>query len=99
MSSANTQEPWLVTIAASAGGIEALRTVLAAVPRDVPAAIVVVQHRPAAGDRPSYLTDILARVTNLPVVTADQDQPILPGKIYVARSDLHLTVSPDKRFS
>jgi two-component system, chemotaxis family, protein-glutamate methylesterase/glutaminase len=96
---ANTQSPWLITIAASAGGIEALRTVLAAIPRNVPAAIVVVQHRPAAADKPSYLNDILARVTDLPVVTADQDQPILPGKIYVARPDLHLTVTPDKRFS
>lgn len=97
--SASTQNPWLVTIAASAGGIEALRMVLAAVPRDLPAAFVIVQHRPAAGDKPSYLHHILSRVTDLPVVTADQDQPILPGKIYVARSDLHLTVSSDKRFS
>jgi len=51
---ANTQNPWLVTMAASAGGIEALRTVLAALPHDLPAAIIIVQHRPAA-DKERYL--------------------------------------------
>jgi two-component system chemotaxis response regulator CheB len=97
-SPSTTPDLWLVTIAASAGGIEALQKLLAALPRDLPAAVVVVQHR-RPHPRESYLNRIFARVTSMPVVTADHDQPILPGKVYVARSDLHLTVSPDRRFS
>lgn len=89
---------WLITIAASAGGIEALRTLLAALPQDLPAAVVIVQHRPAANEE-SYLDKILARATTLPVVMADENQLIRPSTIYVARSNLHLTVLPDKRFS
>ena len=93
-----TDSAWLVTIAASAGGIEALQTLLRALPRDLPAAVVVVQHRPAV-EKVKYLNQILGKVTSLPVVTADENQPILPGNVYVARSDLHLTISADKRFS
>jgi two-component system, chemotaxis family, protein-glutamate methylesterase/glutaminase len=89
---------WLITIAASAGGIEALRTLLAALPQDLPAAVVIVQHRPAAHEE-SYLDKIFARVTTLPVMMADENQLIRPNTIYVARSNLHLTVSPEKRFS
>lgn len=35
----------------------------------------------------------------MPVVTADENQPIVSGHVYIARSDLHLTVSADKRFT
>ena len=89
---------WLITIAASAGGIEALRTLLAALPRGLPAAVVIVQHRPAAQEE-SHLDKILRRVTSLPVVMADENQLIVSGNVYIARSNLHLTVSPEKRFS
>lgn len=97
-SSPSTHNSWLVTIAASAGGIEALKTVLAALPRDLPAAVVVLQHRPAE-DTKNYLSQILGRVARLPVAMADENQPIVPGQVYLARSNLHLTVSPDRRFS
>ena len=89
---------WLVTIAASAGGIAALRTVLAALPRDLPAAIIVLLHRPATHGE-GYLKPILAAVAPLPVVTADENQDVQPGVIYVARPDRHLTISKAKRFA
>jgi two-component system chemotaxis response regulator CheB len=98
MSPSNVEGSWLVTIAASAGGIEALRILLHELPRDLPAAVVVVQHRPAH-EKKSYLTEILGRVARLPVVEARDDQPIAAGTIYVARPNLHLTVSREKRFS
>ena len=90
--------PWLVTIAASAGGIPALQAVIGALPHDFPAGIVVLQHR-VPDPKESYLNQILRRSGTLPVVNADEAQPIESGKVYVARSDLHLTISPDKRFS
>jgi two-component system chemotaxis response regulator CheB len=38
-------KPWLVVVAAAAGGLPALRTVLAGLPAGFPAAVVIVQHR------------------------------------------------------
>ena len=87
---------WLVAITASAGGIQALRTILAYLPADLPAAVVIVQHR--SPTVVSALERILARVSRLPVQTAMTDDVILPGRVYVARPDLPLTVQSDRRF-
>jgi two-component system chemotaxis response regulator CheB len=98
LSPAPSEAAWLVTIAASAGGIPALQALVGALPRDLPAAVVVLQHR-VPDPRESYLNQILTRAGRLPVVTAAEGQAIEQGTIYVARSDLHLTVSSEKRFS
>jgi len=91
-------EPWLITLAASAGGIEALKIVLRALPKDLPAAVVVVQHR-TPRSAPNHLRKILEGAAAMPVVMAEQDQVIEPGRVYVARPDLHLTVSRSGRFA
>jgi two-component system, chemotaxis family, CheB/CheR fusion protein len=52
----------LVVIGASAGGIEALSTVLGALTVDFPAPIVIAQHLDPT--RPSHLDAILARRTS-----------------------------------
>ncbi len=92
------QEPaWLVTVAASAGGIPALQAVIGALPGDLPAAVVILQHR-VPDPKEGYLNQILKRAGTLPVANAVDGQAIETGKVYVARSDLHLTISPDKRF-
>jgi two-component system, chemotaxis family, protein-glutamate methylesterase/glutaminase len=84
---------WLIVMAASSGGVQALRAVLSQLPTDLPAAIVVVQHRPADGQ--SELPSILGRCTRLPVRLAGQGDVLEPGTIYLARPDSHLTVTPD----
>jgi two-component system chemotaxis response regulator CheB len=96
VSRASPQEPWLITMAASAGGIRALKTILAALPQQLPAAIAIVQHRsPTVRSR---LDEILSRHSRMPVVIATEGQPVQPGLVYIARPDLHLVVSPDRRF-
>ncbi len=88
---------WLVVVAASAGGIAALRTLLGSLPTTLPAAVVVVQHRrPAPSDG---LTRVLARFTRLPVKMAANGEWLESGTVYLARSDEHLTVQPDGRFA
>jgi two-component system chemotaxis response regulator CheB len=87
----SSSPPWLIVIAASAGGVQATSRVLANLPRDLPAAVAVIQHRTR---RPNGLLDrIFNRVSQLPVVFAKDGQAIEPGVVYVAPSDQHLTVA------
>ncbi len=51
---------WLITIAASAGGIPALEALVASLPHDLPAAVAILQHRMPQSTE-SYLNTILAR--------------------------------------
>jgi two-component system chemotaxis response regulator CheB len=80
----------VVGIAASAGGVEALRCVLGDLPGDLPLAICVVLHIPATGR--SLLAPILDRGSALTAVVAGHGQPLRAGHIYVAPADRHLLV-------
>ena len=81
----------LVAIGASAGGIEALSTVLGALPKDFPAPIVVAQHLDPT--RPSHLDAILARRTPLKVALVTDVAPLLPATVYVVPSDRDIEIS------
>jgi two-component system, chemotaxis family, protein-glutamate methylesterase/glutaminase len=87
----------VVALAASAGGLNALTHVLAALPSDFPAALVVVQHL----DRRhrSVLADILARRCKLPVKEASDGDVLQPGRAYIAPPDRHLLVNRDHSIS
>jgi two-component system, chemotaxis family, protein-glutamate methylesterase/glutaminase len=80
----------VVGIGASAGGIEALLQVLAALPPEFPHPVCVVVHVPATGG--DLLAQILDRRCPIAVRTASDDEPLLPGTVYVAPSDRHLVV-------
>ncbi len=80
----------IVVVGASAGGIEALRTLAATLPADLPASLVVVQHIGASA--PSILADILARAGPLLAGFARDGEAIERGRIYVAPPDRHLLV-------
>jgi two-component system chemotaxis response regulator CheB len=80
----------LVVIGASAGGVEAVRTVVANLPPDLPAAIVVVLHLAAGGT--SVLPSILDRAGPLPAQPASNGEELRPGTIYVAVPDCHVEI-------
>lgn len=84
----------LVVVGASAGGVEALRAFVAALPADLPAAVLVVLHVPANGG--SALANVLSRSCALPVAPAVQDQELLRGTVTVAVPDRHLLVAGDR---
>ncbi|MGI5156546.1 chemotaxis protein CheB [Microbispora sp. CA-102843] len=80
----------VVVIAASAGGIEALRTLLGNLPAGLRASVLVVLHiSPRAG---SALPGILDRAGPLKSAGAQDGEPLLHGRVYVAPPDLHLLV-------
>jgi len=80
----------IVVVAASAGGLEPLRTLLAALPADLPASVLVVLHIPATGGR--TLPRILDRSGVLPAEAGADGEPLRHGRIYVAPPDLHLLI-------
>jgi len=82
----------IVVIGTSAGGIEALRTVAAALPADFPAAIAIVMH--VAPQSPGLLHDILNRAGPLPAHQPRNGERIAAGHIYVAPPDCHLLIEP-----
>ena len=80
----------LVVMAASYGGIHALREVLGDLPADFPVPVAIVQHRSAAA--PNRLPQVLGRYTPLAVKIAEEGETMRPGTVYLAPPDLHLYV-------
>ena len=87
----------IVALAASAGGLKALTDVLAALPADFPAALVVVQHLDPR--HRSLMADILGKRTALRVSEAHEGDRLEPGHAYVAPPNRHLLVNPDGTLS
>lgn len=80
----------IITIGASAGGVEALGIVVGGLPADLPASIFVAFHVPSNAG--SVLPQILSRKGPLPAAHAEDGQAIEPGRIYVAPPDQHLLI-------
>ena len=80
----------LVVVAASAGGIEALTTVLSALPRSFPVPIALVQH--VGPNHENLLAEILGRHTTLVVKRASASDNLLPGTVYVAPRNYHMLI-------
>ena len=79
----------IVVIGASAGGVEALSTVVADLPRSLRAAVFIVLH---VSRGRSVLPEILTRAGRLPAHHPADGDRIEYGRIYVAPPDHHLTV-------
>jgi two-component system, chemotaxis family, protein-glutamate methylesterase/glutaminase len=83
----------VIGIAASYGGLHAIRTIVGVLPADFPAAIVIVQHTSA--NFPSYLTSILSHSTSLQVESAQTGLLLRPGTIYTSIPNRHVLINPD----
>ncbi len=78
----------VVAIGASAGGVAALKRLIAALPADYGGALFVVMH--ISPEAHSELPAILSRAGTLPAVHATDRMPIQHGRIHVAPPDYHL---------
>ncbi len=83
-----------MVIGASAGGVEAIRQIVAALPADYPGAECVVLHIPPQA--PSVLARILDRASHVRCVPAEDGMAIAAGHVYVAPPDHHLLVEPGR---
>src|SRR5450432_1122882 len=93
----------VVGIGASAGGLDAFKKLLKAIPEDSGMAYVLVQH--LAPNHESMLPEILQKVTSIPVLAISDDIKVEPNHIYVIPSNkmmvatdgvLLLTPRPEK---
>ena len=73
----------VVAIGASAGGLDALKELLANMPADTGASFVVVTHQ--SPGRTSVLAELLAKVTDMPVVDAEEGIVLEPDRVVVAK--------------
>ena len=80
----------IVVVGASAGGVQALQLLVHGLPKNFQGAILVVLH--IAPWAPSELPSILSRSGPRPAIHAGFNQPLEPGRIYVAAPDFHLIV-------
>lgn len=80
----------IVVIAASMGGVQVLRQLLSELRPDLPAPIVIVQHR--TSDRPWNLDTVLRGQSAWKVKYADEGERLRKGVVYIAAHDQHLIV-------
>ena len=80
-------------IGASAGGVAALLELAVRLPKAIDAVIGIVLH---VGSRHSILPQLLESRGALPAVHPQHGQPLVPGTIYVAPPDHHMTFTADR---
>lgn len=81
----------IIVIGGSSGATAPLKTILRALPDDLPAAVFVVLHIPARSL--GILATVASGSSRLPVHPAADGMAISPGNIYLAVPDHHLIVA------
>jgi two-component system, chemotaxis family, protein-glutamate methylesterase/glutaminase len=86
--------PFIITIGASAGGLNAISEIVSQLPREINAAVFVVLHlsKAALGD---ILLSRIQKNSSLPCKIAEHRESIRKGQIYIAAPDTHLLVKED----
>jgi two-component system chemotaxis response regulator CheB len=84
----------VIALVASAGGLDALSRVLAALAATLPAAVVVLQHQNP--DYASRLAPLLGRAAALPVAAVRDGDRLEPGRVFVAPSGFHTLIAGDR---
>lgn len=82
----------MVVVGVSAGGLNALRSILGGLPSGFRMAVAVVQHRSKESEA---LCELLQDCTDLAVHDVNDKQPIQPGNVYLAPPDYHMLVEHD----
>ncbi|MGJ7543120.1 chemotaxis protein CheB [Variovorax sp. LT1R16] len=86
-----------VVIGTSAGGVDALATLLRDLPQPWLLPLVVVIHLPQRRD--SRLADVFRQRLSIPVQEAEDKAPVARGTLYFAPPSYHLSIERDRVFS
>ena len=84
------EAPLLLAVGSSTGGPQALFTLVQGLGNALAVPVVITQHMP-----PTFtpiLAEHLSRLGALPCAEARDGEPLLPGRIHLARGDRHLLV-------
>jgi two-component system chemotaxis response regulator CheB len=84
----------LIVVGASAGGVEAVSSLLEDLPVDLPAAIFVVIH--LSPFHPSNLRNVFEAAGPFPVSNPQDGRKIENGRVYVAPPNRHLLIEEDR---
>jgi two-component system CheB/CheR fusion protein len=84
----------VVGIGASAGGLEALRSLFAELPSDTGATFVVVQH--LGRDSESLMPELLAKNTSMPVRFVANRDPLAPDSVFCVPPGASLRIVDDR---
>ena len=84
----------IIVIGASAGGMEACRTIIQQLPPYIDASIFIVWHM--SPDIRGVLPLVLNKVNSIYAANAYDNEPIKPNRIYVAPPDHHLLIEEGK---
>jgi two-component system chemotaxis response regulator CheB len=87
----------VIALAASAGGLAAVSQILANLPADFPAPVLVVQHLDP--HHRSWLAEILTRRTSLRVTQVRGGERLAAGTVFLAPPGHHLLVAADGELS
>ena len=85
----------VVVLAASTGGPATVMRLAPGFTKDFPAAVILVQHMPAAFTTQYALQ--LAEFTGIRVKEAEANESVVPGTFYICPGGQHLRVSPTGR--
>lgn len=83
----------LVAIGSSTGGPRALMELIPALPADIPAAILVVQHMPPMFTK--SLAERLNQASKIEVIEANNGSPVTRGQALIAPGDYHMIVASE----
>jgi two-component system chemotaxis response regulator CheB len=81
----------------STGALEALTTIVPALPARFPLPLCIVLH--ILPERPSHLAEVLAVRCALPVKEAEDKEPLAPGTVYLGVPNYHLLIEKKGCFS
>ncbi len=86
-----------VVIGCSAGGLEVLRPLVAALPARFPLPVIIASHISPEGG--GLLAEVLSWSGALPIVEPHDKQAVLPGHVYIAPANYHLLVEAERTFA
>lgn len=87
--------PYIIAIGGSAGGINALIDLLALLPANLPAIVLVTVHRRVYAE--SRLKEVLARHAHMRVAIPEDGELLKAGTCYIGHPSSHLMIGPGLR--